>query len=219
MVTVVGGSFGVDYSVSLNAPGSAGMTLLNQSVSAILYTGLEAASFVGAVIKPLKGASVVMSKSEGVYWGQVSVIDSIIEYSESDPSCVAFDTVHSLYLSNVYISNCAFVTKGIPANAFGWALVSEVAVAVDIPTPSRSCVTATMPVYVNGAVLPVHLANVSISGEFQSVSLSMCLSQLEQVSRPHRCKLWSSISGPKTSTRRSTWRECSTSSTTAPKVI
>jgi hypothetical protein len=65
MVSVIGGSFGLDYTVSLNAPGSTGMTLINQSVSAILYSGLEAASFVGAFIQPLPGAAVLMSKSQG----------------------------------------------------------------------------------------------------------------------------------------------------------
>ena len=166
MVTIVGGRYGLDYTVSLNAPGSTGMTLLNQSISAILYSGLEAASFVGAVIKPLPGGRVVMSKAKGTYWGQVSVVDSIIEYSESVSTCVAFDTIHSLYLSNVYVSNCAFFAKGIPANPSGWALAREVAAGADIPTPSRSCSMATMPAYVNGAILPAQLVNVSVSGEF-----------------------------------------------------
>ena len=175
MVTVVGGKFGLDYTVSLNAPGSTGMTLLNQSVAAVLYDGLEAASFVGAYIQPLPGAAVLMSKVKGSYWGQVSFVDSIIDYRESSAACVAFDTLHALYLSNVYISNCASVAPGVPANPSGWALVHEVAVGVDIPTPSRSCKSAAMPAYVNGAKLPAALVNVSVSGSPASVPLS-CLS-------------------------------------------
>ena len=164
MVTVVGGSVGLDYTVSLNAPGSTGMTLLNQSVTAILYDGLEAASFVGARIQPLPGAAALTSRTKGSYWGQVSLVDSVIEYSEVSPTCVAFDTTHSLYLSNVYVSNCAYLAPGIPANPSGWALAHEVAVGVDIPTPSRSCKNATMPAYVNGAILHSALVNVSVSG-------------------------------------------------------
>jgi hypothetical protein len=164
MVSVIGGRFGLDYTVSLNAPGSTGMTLINQSVSAILYNGLEAASFVGAVIRPLPGAAVVVSKSKGSYWGQVSFVDSIVEFSESTSSCLAFDTIHSLYLSNVYVLNCAYLTSGIAANPFGWALAREVAIGVDIPTPSRSCKVATMPIYVNGVVMPSALVDVSVSG-------------------------------------------------------
>jgi hypothetical protein len=164
MVTVVGGRFGLDYTVSLNAPASTGMTLLNQSVAAILYDGLEAASFVAAYIQPLPGAVALMSKTKGSYWGQVSVVDSIIDYPESSGACVAFDTLHSLYLSNVYLSNCASVTPTVPANPSGWALVREVAIGVDIPTPSRSCKSASMPAYVNGAKLAAALVNVSVSG-------------------------------------------------------
>jgi hypothetical protein len=164
MVSVIGGRFGLDYTVSLNAPGSTGMTLINQSVSAILYNGLEAASFVGAVIRPLPGAAVLVSKSEGSYWGQVSFVDSIIEFSERSSSCLAFDTIHSLYLSNVYVLNCAYLTSGIAANPSGWALAREVAIGVDIPTPSRSCKVATMPIYVNGVVMPSALVDVSVSG-------------------------------------------------------
>jgi hypothetical protein len=165
MVTVVGGSFGLDYTVSLNAPGSTGMTLLNQSVSAILYNGLEAASFVGAVVRPLAGASVVMSNTKGGYFGQVSFVDSIIEYADGSPSCLAFDTLHSLYLSNVYISGCASLARGIPANPSGWAVAHEVALGVAIPTPSRSCGSAAMPAYVNGAAVTAPPVNVSLRGE------------------------------------------------------
>ena len=142
-----------------------GVTLLNQSVSAILYDGLESASFVGARIQPLPGAAVLASKTKASYWGQVSVVDSIIEYSESSPACVAFDTIHSLYLSNVYISNCATLVSGVPANPSGWALAREVAIGVDIPTPSRSCKSAAMPAYVNGAALQSALVNVSVTGQ------------------------------------------------------
>jgi hypothetical protein len=175
MVTIVGGSFGLDYTVSLNAPGSTGITLLNQSVSAILYGGLEAASFVGALIKPLPGATAFMSKSREGRWGQVSVVNSIIEYPPSSSSCVAFDTVHSLYLSNVFVANCAFLTRDITANASGWALAHEVAVGADIPTPSRSCSVAKMHVHINAAVLPAQLVNVSVSGESSSHLEATCV--------------------------------------------
>jgi hypothetical protein len=172
MLTIVGGRFGLDYTVSLNAPGSAGVTLLNQSVAAILYSGLEAASFAGAVIRPLSGAAVLISRANGSYFGQVSFVDSIIEYPENASECIAFDTLHSLYLSNVYLSNCENIVAGIRANASGWALVHELAVGVDIPTPSRSCKTVRMPTYVDGAILSAALVNVSVSGLCCRVAMS-----------------------------------------------
>lgn len=218
MVSVIGGRFGLDYTVSLNAPGSTGMTLINQSVSAILYDGLEAASFVGAVIRPLPGAAVVVSKSKGSYWGQVSFVDSIIEFSESSSSCLAFDTIHSLYLSNVYVLNCAYLTSGIAANPSGWALAREVAIGVDIPTPSRSCKVATMPIYVNGVVMPSALVDVSVSGGRAHGNAASHFLTRRQELPLLRCKLLISTSGTKGTTPHLTWKVSSTPKILAPKV-
>ena len=51
MVTVIGGRVGLDYSTTLNCPTITGATLINQTVAAIVYDGLEAGSVVGATIR------------------------------------------------------------------------------------------------------------------------------------------------------------------------
>ena len=51
----------------------------------------------------------VSPASPGNKWGQVSLVDTVVEYpSFADAArCVAFDTVHSLYLRDVYVKHCA----------------------------------------------------------------------------------------------------------------
>lgn len=154
MVKIVGGKVGLDYTISLNTPGTTGMVLINQSEAAILYTGLEAASFVGFTIKPANaGVPALRSKHQGTMWGQASMVDSVIEYaaspSQSSP-CTAFDTSHSLYLKNVYIRNCDFVTAGVAGSANSLALVDELASGVAIPN-GGACKSAPMPIYIDGS--------------------------------------------------------------------
>ena len=155
MVTIIGGRVGLDYTVSLNAPGSTGMTLLGQTEAAIVYSGLEAASFTGAYIRPAnQKVPALKSTSEGTHFGQVSMLDSVIEYPEgASAACVAMDTIHSLYLSNVYLKNCdAFVSEEVVESVAGgpWYVAEEIAVGVPIPTPGRSCGNLSMPIYVDG---------------------------------------------------------------------
>jgi hypothetical protein len=57
MVTVIGGAVGCDFSITLNCPVLVGATLVGQSVAGIIYDGLEAASFVGLIIKPALGGA------------------------------------------------------------------------------------------------------------------------------------------------------------------
>ena len=124
-VRVVGGSVGLDYTFSMNAPATAGATLIGQTQAAILYPrGLEAATFVGAHIQPAH-ASVPALLSLGNHtdrsFGEVSFVDSIVEYpidtSAIREGCVAFVTAHSLYLQNVYVRRCAHIVPGVPASS------------------------------------------------------------------------------------------------------
>mmetsp|Transcript_45621 Transcript_45621/g.130178 ORF Transcript_45621/g.130178 Transcript_45621/m.130178 type:complete len:771 (-) Transcript_45621:99-2411(-) len=159
MVTVIGGRVGLDYTVSMNTPGTTGAVLINQTEAAILYDGFEAASFVGALIRPASaGVPVLRSRTSGSMWGQVSIVDSIVEYpaepAEATRKCVAADTSHSLYLKNVFVHNCGQVAVGVAGAAAGWARVDELSVGVPIPTPNRSCGSASMPVLVDGAERP-----------------------------------------------------------------
>ena len=171
MVTIIGGKVGLDYTVSLNCPGTAGARLLGQTQASIVYSGLEAASFTGAYIKPAtKATHVLESSEEGIEFGQVSLIDTIIEYPESaslnadaTSGCVAMETVHSLYLKNVYMKNCEnFVTPQVSVvekrlrtrASSAWIHANELAIGVAIPTPKRSCGKLDMPVYVNNIKLP-----------------------------------------------------------------
>jgi hypothetical protein len=123
MVTVIGGKVGMDYTKSLNCPTITGATLIGQTVSAIVYDGLEAASVVGTTIKPAPGAlALAVSSGPKSLWGKVSIIDTSIDY-DSPPTtatvqtsqarvvtCGAYNSPiqsnRSLYLRNVYIRGC-----------------------------------------------------------------------------------------------------------------
>eukprot|EP00943_MAST-04B_sp_MAST-4B-sp1_P001700 g1700.t1 len=165
MVTIIGGKVGLDYTVSLNCPGTAGARLLGQTTAAIIYSGLEAASFTGAYIKPAtKSALVLQSAEEGIKFGQVSMIDSIIVYPNAPANdtgiCIAIETVHSLYLKNVYMKNCdKFVDTDLSTSssslvASEWIHAKEFASGVPVSTPGRSCINLAMPVYVNNKKAP-----------------------------------------------------------------
>ena len=153
MLTVIGGRIGLDYTLSLNCPGTAGARLLDQTEAAILYSGLEAASFTGAYIRPANAnVAALKSIAHGIQFGQVSMVDCVIDYPDSgaNENCVAMDTTHSLYLNNVFLKNCGSFASGVAAEKSSqYSVAHEVAIGVSIPT-DRSCGNISMPVYRNG---------------------------------------------------------------------
>jgi hypothetical protein len=162
MVTVIGGKVGMDYTVSLNTPSVIGATLIGQTIAAISYDGLEAASVVGTTIKPAKGAVALLVTSTNSKWGEVSVVDSRIELDATDPPAAAFVTTRSLYLRNVYVKGSAALIKGGPAlQPTGWNEVHEFVGGMPIPGKIDDCNPTQMPVYVNGVRSVSQLSNIT----------------------------------------------------------
>eukprot|EP00747_Dinoflagellata_sp_TGD_P010525 gnl/TRDRNA2_/TRDRNA2_119907_c2_seq1.p1 gnl/TRDRNA2_/TRDRNA2_119907_c2~~gnl/TRDRNA2_/TRDRNA2_119907_c2_seq1.p1 ORF type:complete len:564 (+),score=46.97 gnl/TRDRNA2_/TRDRNA2_119907_c2_seq1:1-1692(+) len=164
MVTVLGGHIGVDCSGTMNSPTLTGLHLLGQTEAALVYDGgLEAASAVGLIIRPASSHAVAFrSGAPSSIWGQISVIDSVVDYPVTDTDgCVAFDVSHSIYLRNVYIRNCGNFVRAtahnvnitIPASAAlggHWNRANEVMVGADIIRPASNCKPASMPIYRDG---------------------------------------------------------------------
>lgn len=181
-VRVVGGRIGLDYRVSLNCPCTSAATLIGQTQAAILLKGLEAATFVGLVIKPAHSRvpALLANGSTGDRdWGQASFVDSVIEYPADAglaEECTAFVTTHSLALFNVYLRRCAAFVPGVPGAArASWARSHELALSVPIASssPQRACKPATMPIYMDGRKLPDSmLANVTAPSQAPSAMLT-----------------------------------------------
>ena len=94
----------MDYTATLNCPTITGATLLNQTVAAIIYDGLEAASVVGTTIQLAAGAvALKVTSGSGSKWGEVSIVDSTVSAAQGTTAPAAFDTNRSLYLRNVYL--------------------------------------------------------------------------------------------------------------------
>ena len=169
-VAVYGGRVGLDYTVSLNAPATARATLINQTHAAVLYKGLEAATFVGALIKPAHPSVPALlaniSNTTDRDWGQVTFVDSVVDYewhaeTRAAAACTAFVTSHSLVLTSVYMRGCASFVPGVAGAAQRdvWAHAKELAVSVAITSSGadRNCKPATMPIYIDGKRLPKSL--------------------------------------------------------------
>ena len=163
MVTVIGGRVGLDYSVSLNCPTVTGATLINQTVAAIVYDGLEAGSVVGATIRPAPGGVAVLVTSTSSKWGEMSIIDSSIEVAHANASGAAVVTGRSLYLRNVFIKGYGAASSSAPPTGVYkldpnvWSRVDELAVGRPIPHPPKGCAEMTMSVFVDGAKQPTPL--------------------------------------------------------------
>ena len=130
MITVIGGQIGIDCSGAMNSPTLTGLQLLGQNLTGLVYNGgLQALSVVGMIIKPAHSQAIAVSAAlPNSAWGQISMIDTIIEYpvaptptagslavttmsaavlQSMTSSCTAIASDHSLYLRNVFLKNCA----------------------------------------------------------------------------------------------------------------
>ena len=175
MVTVLGGRVGMDYTATLNCPTITGATLLNQTVAAIIYDGLEAASVVGTTIQLAAGAvALKVTSGSGSKWGEVSIVDSTVSAAQGTTAPAAFDTNRSLYLRNVYLKGFDTVCDSAPTTpAFklnpesGWNLANELSLGRPIPgTAGESCPAGmVMSIFINGKqTTQPWLANISTTG-------------------------------------------------------
>ena len=168
-VDVYGGQYGVDATESMNAPTLAAFRFHSPRKAAVLYAGLEAMSIVGTEMSfadsPSAMALLVLD-SLAARFGQVSIVDSVIDYGAAavaGPAAVIL-TSRSLYLNNVYfrtsgaaslvhVPSANYTLAGPAASPSAWSYVGEVAVGVPIAT--ASCAGgAPMPTVVNGQRLP-----------------------------------------------------------------
>ena len=165
MLTVIGGQVGIDCSGAMNSPTLTGLRLISQTETALIYDGgLQALSVVGMVIEPaLSNATAVSAGKVDTAWGQISMLDSTIDYSQATVSgpCVAFAVQHSLYLRNVYLRSCGTlinvsasnINRTIPGtepSSSSWVRAAEVAVGADITAHPNTCTPARMPIYRDG---------------------------------------------------------------------
>jgi hypothetical protein len=141
-MTVLGGQIGFDLGDAQPAPTIAGITLIDQSQTALRYSGLETLTAVGIKISVpagTTGPAIDRSGSgSGPSRGYLSLIDSEIAFATAASSNVAIRTDQAVYLRNVYFSQAATLLNGgstsLAGNPSGWTTVSEYALALAPPS-------------------------------------------------------------------------------------
>lgn len=154
-VTVIGGRIGLDMRESQPAPTIAGITLIDQSQTAILYEGRQTLTAVGIKIISRTHGPVIKSGDggKGPFRGQISLIDSEIAY-DTIGQRTAIAAGSSLYLKNVYVKNASHIVTHtdrtvLQGNDSGWLLVREYAHGI-APRPWKGIQYST-PVIRSGA--------------------------------------------------------------------
>jgi hypothetical protein len=158
-VTVIGGRYGLYMLKTLPAPTIAGVTLIGQTESAILYGGNQTLSAVGVRIVVPPGATGPALRVQGrsAQLGQVSLVDSQIEFEAADSTNVAIRTDSAVYLANVYVKNASSIvnidsTPVLAGRTSGWRLIKEYAVGVRPPPYSTplGMIQYEAPLYIDG---------------------------------------------------------------------
>jgi hypothetical protein len=161
-VTVIGGQIGLDLSHSQPAPTVTGMTLINQTLHAIVYNfGREALSSVGICIVMSPQAQVaVAAAGGGSYWHSINpmaFIDTSIDCSAAAADATAFNTTASLYLQNVFMRGCQHAVSSPvlqyaapePQARGEWVTINDLVAGVDMPS-SKDCAQWDMDVWIDG---------------------------------------------------------------------
>ncbi len=159
-ITVIGGQYGLYLLESQPAPTITGMTLTGQTVNAILYGGRQALTAVGIKIEVpsnIRGPAIRVN-GRAADRGQISLVDSEINFLSQHANNTAISTDSSIYLHNVYFRNATqFVdvrdsSNDLPGTASGWRRVNEYANGVTPPLYSVGGGTYQYqtPVYLNG---------------------------------------------------------------------
>lgn len=134
-IKCIGGQYGLFIDDSQPVPSAAGVTLINQSISAIKFFGQETLSLVGAVILTAPGATgpAITTQSQGM-----SLVDVSITCGGSySPTSTAVSTTKSLYAQNLYVSGCGVsittpYAAQVPGPPLGqWQQIHEYAAGVD----------------------------------------------------------------------------------------
>lgn len=158
-ITVVGGQYGLYLAEAQAAPTIAGITLIDQERSAIQYGGLQALSAVGVriVVPSYATGPAIKVQARGAQRGQLSLVDSSIEFAQPGSSNAAISTDSSVYLKNVYFENANRVletTDGDVVNGpgSGWSWIREYANGIRPPPygVSGGVYQYEAPVYLDG---------------------------------------------------------------------
>jgi hypothetical protein len=187
-VTVIGGQIGLDLSNAQPAPTVTGMTLINQTLHAIVYNfGREALSSVGVRIVMSAEAQVAVAAGGGDSWwhslNEMAFIDTTIDCSAaaaaaSPGGATAFNTTASLYLQNVFLLGCqmAVISPALqyaaPKPPIGgeWVVIDDLVAGVDIaPSANTACDKWSMDVWIDGVrQASKYLVNASLSSRYEN---------------------------------------------------
>ena len=177
-LTVIGGKIGLNLSESQPAPTIAGIRLIGQTETAILYNGRQSLCAVGVHISTKTSGPVIMGpqKPQRPHLGQICLIDSEIIFE--GPEGRAISSASSLYLNNVYLKRAARVVdnpdkSALPGNPEGWIHILEYAHG-SRPKPAKSF-QYEAPVYIDGQRTQADIANVIINQKPLSDLVSMHL--------------------------------------------
>ncbi len=161
-ITVIGGRIGIDYRETQPAPTLTGVTLLNQTETALVYQGRQALSAVGLrIITRTQGPVITCPESRAAGNSQVCLVDSEIVFEKAGAN-VAVEAGASLVMDNVYVRGAQSILRppALPAvrgNSAGWLHVRSLALGIDtVPLPSAKSpekFPLTMPIYVDGTRL------------------------------------------------------------------
>ena len=140
-VKCIGARYGLYIDDSQPVPAAVGATLVNQSISAVLFAGQETLSLVGAVIvtSPHATGAAIATRAHGM-----SIVDSTITCIGGGAAAAgtAIDTTQSLFLRDVYVFGCATAVAAapgapaLPGPAPGaWLHLAQLALAAPAPSP------------------------------------------------------------------------------------
>ena len=168
-VRVEGGQFGLHFDQSEPCPVVAGVTLLNQTKSAIYYKGQQTLVVAGAHIELAPGASGPAIVPAGPAY-PITLVDATITCGGGGTT-EPFGLTSSLYLQNVFLGPDCNSTALIPAASISvdppapsspdpgpmthpsWLRVAELAVGVDIPRWHGTTMAMDL-IYRNGVRTP-----------------------------------------------------------------
>eukprot|EP00729_Bicosta_minor_P007761 gene7761-8976_t len=163
-VKVVGGRYGLWFKASEPCPVAAGVTLINQTSSAVMYGGQQTLVLAGLHVEMAAGAvgPAVAPASKNQ---PITLVDATIDCSNGNGSIVPIQLgVASIYLRNVFISSrCNLESVGYPTTTAAgqvvaresrqWLHVVELARGVDAGSNGGDTVIMDV-IYKNGVRTP-----------------------------------------------------------------
>jgi len=175
-LTVLGGRYGVNTAIATSdlnlshfvdsvsqggVPTLSGSTFVGQTETAILYRQLETLSLVGTrIVVPagVTGPAIATSKrfeSAGHTAGNLSIVDTSVEFESNDPENVAVYAEFSSHLKDLFVRNAAVVVEtvdgdSLPGDPSGWLHVREHAANVMPFDHHQTGIQYEEPAYVDG---------------------------------------------------------------------